>query len=539
MKKWGVLIALIGFLAGPALAQHQLTQYTTLFSGAGTGDGTVRLDVQSFSSVLLKVRIDSTGTVNFKGSADGLDSTNLATCALVSDTAGTQVASTTASGDYFCSTANLKEVYINVSANGSGVTVNAIGSTASAKRGGGGGGSGTVTSVDASCGVATASGSAITSTGTIRGKHGVNAQTGTTYTILSSDCGKLITFSNDDPVSVTLPEAGTTGFEDGFFFQALNLGAGTVTITPATSTIQAAGDLDLTTGKSTTIASDGTNYVHAPGLGLTAEAQSLADVITINRTFGGAVSAATGPRFGSDGTGRYLIPFDDPTTGLALECETPAGVGHCDKGHTVQSTFKSFIADAGGARLTNYEPNAATPALQWALGTKKQLKYVFFPAGNLVGDGTNCPLAASAVTINSGPKTLTMICGSGGNGDMDVNAVMPRNWDGSDIYFEPSYTQTAANTSAMNSDIKAQCRGAGETPSSTWGSPVAIDDAAVTGSSAEDKTLSAAVTPAGTCDGGDHLYARYTLDVTGTTTPEATLNFYGIGLYYFVKSESN
>lgn len=538
MRKWGVVIALIGLLAGPAWAQHQLTQYTELFSGTGTGDGTGRLDVQSFSSVLLKVRIDSTGTVNFKGSADGLDSTNLATCALVSDTAGTQVASTTSSGDYFCSTANLKEVFINVSANGSGVIVNAIGSTASAKRGGGGG-SGSVTSVDASGGVETASGSAITGTGTIRGKLCVRAVTGTTDTITANDRGCIVTYTNADPIAVSIAEAGTTGFESGFYFQPVNLGVGTVTITPSTSTIQAAVDLDLTTGKSTTIASDGTNYVHAPGLGLTAEAQGLGDVITINRTFGGAVSAATGPQFGSNATGRYLVPFDDPTTGLALECVTPGGVGHCDKGHTVQDTFKSFIADAAGARMTNYEPNAATSILQWALGTKKQLKYVFFPAGNLVGDGTNCPLAASAVTINSGPKTLTMICGSGGNGDMDFNTIMPRNWDGGDTYFEPSYTQTAANTSAMNSDIKSQCRGAGETPSSTWGSSVSIDDAAVTGSSAEDKTLSAAVTPAGTCTGGDHFYGRYTLDVTGTTTPEATLNFFGIGMYYFVNSESN
>lgn len=158
--------------------------------------------------------------------------------------------------------------------------------------------------------------------------------------------------------------------------------------------------------------------------------------------------------------------------------------------------------------------------------------YFFVSAGAFNGDGTNCPASSSAVTINSGPKVQTMICGSGANGDMDFDVVMPMDWDGGTLIFEASYTQTAANTSAMNSDIKAQCRGAGETPSSTWGTAIAIDDAAVTGSSAEDKTASAAVTPAGTCAAGDHLFVRYTLDVTGTTTPEATLNFYGVGVYY-------
>ncbi len=67
--------------------------------------------------------------------------------------------------------------------------------------------------------------------------------------------------------------------------------------------------------------------------------------------------------------------------------------------------------------------------------------------------------------------------------------------------------------------------GAAETPSSTWGTEIAIDDAAVTGSNANDHTTSAAVTPAGTCAGGDTLYWRYEMDATGTTTAVATLHY--------------
>jgi len=125
--------------------------------------------------------------------------------------------------------------------------------------GGGGGGSGTVTSVDATGGVQTASGSPITSTGTVRGATVANAQTGTSYTVLTGDRGKTITFSNGSAIAVTLPQAGS-GFEDGWYTWAKNLGAGTVTITPTTSTISGAATITLETGDVAYIRSDGTNY---------------------------------------------------------------------------------------------------------------------------------------------------------------------------------------------------------------------------------------------------------------------------------------
>lgn len=281
----------------------------------------------------------------------------------------------------------------------------------------------------------------------------------------------------------------------------------------------------------------GTTAVASRGSG--GGAQGLDDVILIDRIYGAAVSPGTAPKFGSTASGRFWVLFDDPTNGLKFTCEVSGVLDNCDKGHDVKATYKSYIADASGNRLFDFDPNAATPKLQYALGTKKIRKYLFIPAGYLVGDGTKCPLSASPVTINSGPKTLTMVCGSSANGDMDFDLVMDTAWDGGTLEFEPLYTQTAANTSAMHSDIKAQCRGVGETPSSTWGTSVPIDDAAVTGSSASDRTMSAAVTPAGTCAAGDQLFVRYTLDVTGTTTPEATLHFYGIGIFYLTTTMSS
>jgi hypothetical protein len=89
----------------------------------------------------------------------------------------------------------------------------------------------------------------------------VSHQTGTTYTFQPADCDgagvKAITFSNSAGVAVTLPQAGANNhFLGGCTIQATNLGAGTVTITPATSTINGVSSLSLTTGQSARIVND-------------------------------------------------------------------------------------------------------------------------------------------------------------------------------------------------------------------------------------------------------------------------------------------
>jgi hypothetical protein len=87
----------------------------------------------------------------------------------------------------------------------------------------------------------------------------VNAQVGTTYTVLSSDRGKLVTLANASAVAVTLPQAGAT-FPVGWWAEFENRGAGTVTIAPTTSTINGGSSVTLTTNQSIKIISDGTNY---------------------------------------------------------------------------------------------------------------------------------------------------------------------------------------------------------------------------------------------------------------------------------------
>lgn len=67
-------------------------------------------------------------------------------------------------------------------------------------------------------------------TGSYQFLQGVNAQIGTTYTLVASDYAKLITFNNASPITLTLPQQSTLTTTDGFWCKVRNLGVGTVNI---------------------------------------------------------------------------------------------------------------------------------------------------------------------------------------------------------------------------------------------------------------------------------------------------------------------
>ncbi len=91
-------------------------------------------------------------------------------------------------------------------------------------------------------------------------EHLINSQTGTTYTYLTGDRAKRVIHSNIASIAATLPQANSTTFAEGFYFTAINEGAGLLTITPTTSTIGGEATLTLTRGQSAEITSDGTDY---------------------------------------------------------------------------------------------------------------------------------------------------------------------------------------------------------------------------------------------------------------------------------------
>lgn len=120
---------------------------------------------------------------------------------------------------------------------------------------------GTVASIATSCGT---TGGPITTTGTISAQVLTRAGTGTTDTILAADCGNRVTESNAAAIAVTLPQA-TGSFTTGYFTEIVNLGAGLVTVTPTTSTIDGVASITLAQFQSIVVVSDGTNYSASRG----------------------------------------------------------------------------------------------------------------------------------------------------------------------------------------------------------------------------------------------------------------------------------
>ena len=76
-----------------------------------------------------------------------------------------------------------------------------------------------------------------------------NPQTGTTYTAVLLDAGKTVTLSNASAVTLTIPAQATVAWAASTQLNFLNIGAGTVTITPAADVTINGTPLTLETSK--------------------------------------------------------------------------------------------------------------------------------------------------------------------------------------------------------------------------------------------------------------------------------------------------
>jgi hypothetical protein len=209
----------------------------------------------------------------------------------------------------------------------------------------GGGGSGSVTSVDGSGsnGVQTVQGgaiAAITGVGSVQGSQVVNAQSGTTYTIVTGDRGKVIVQTNSSTIADTLPQATTgtaSAFGPGWYTDIYNSGATSVTVTPTTSTINANSSLQINGGQWAHIVSDGTNYDAWTTDGAPSQVNVTAVTATANVTTDQTLQEISLPAgylntlkqpYWFHGSGIYTIPIaQTPTITLKIKLCTATGQG--------------------------------------------------------------------------------------------------------------------------------------------------------------------------------------------------------------------
>jgi hypothetical protein len=70
----------------------------------------------------------------------------------------------------------------------------------------------------------------------------INAQTGTTYTLVAADAGKLVTLSNASPITLTLPQDSDATIAIGSYVDLATIGAGQVTTVAGTgATLRTSG----------------------------------------------------------------------------------------------------------------------------------------------------------------------------------------------------------------------------------------------------------------------------------------------------------
>lgn len=117
----------------------------------------------------------------------------------------------------------------------------------------------------------------------------------TTDTLVAGDAGTVVTENNASSVAVGIAQAGTTGFASQQYWTVKNKGAGLVTITPTTSTIDGAATLTVKQNQSVDLYSDGTNYFTLPGRPLNVAASDLSGLGTgVATALGSALSSAGG-----------------------------------------------------------------------------------------------------------------------------------------------------------------------------------------------------------------------------------------------------
>jgi hypothetical protein len=240
-----------------------------------------------------------------------------------------------------------------------------------------------------------------------------NVQSGTTYTVLNSDQGKLVTLSNASAVAVTLPQAGAgSAFLSGWFAYFENIGAGTVTITPATSTIDGASSLALSQNQGVILVSDGTNYRTMRGIGGSGSSSTTTSNIFVasianpdvglSRTAAGTLAVGNGTAGNSSGTEQatqFVQTPDAGTTSASRLDSLGVGVGDGAVVRFSSTAVSNGTADTG---LSRWNPGTL------AAGNGTQGDF----SGRLytnIGNANVTPVTVTGTTTQTALQALTVL----------------------------------------------------------------------------------------------------------------------------------
>jgi hypothetical protein len=210
--------------------------------------------------------------------------------------------------------------------------------------------------------------------------------------------------SNASAVGLTLPRAGASSwFTAGWVVDVQNRGAGSVTITPTTSTIDGAASLVLSQNAGVRIVSDGANYFTQRGIGSGVSGSLAGDVTgTLGANTVAKINGAFLPADGfpvlSNASGQIVSANADPYTSEHTGSTVSVGFawGYCLTTTSVVATDFAVAASTGTKELFTAPAGWIPTRIRWVLGS------------NLTTDGTGAITdVAVSVGTNAAPNAYT------------------------------------------------------------------------------------------------------------------------------------
>ncbi len=264
---------------------------------------------------------------------------------------------------------------------------------------------------------------------------GVNAQTTTSYTVLQSDYGQLVTFNNTGAISATLPQPISSAFYPFNVFLK-NIGTGAVNLLPVGSTVNSGSTLQLTTGQSVWLVSDNANWQawNASGSGgpivsVTASDGSLNIAPTVGSVLASINTSHVNTWLNSQIFSNNTLGLGGPTAGVTSL-------------QTANNTTTSNTVTIPGFASDSLVTNAASATL-----TNKTLTSPAISNGTLSGVSA----FTGQIWPNFGTPTIASgACGAGSNGTLATSStnqagkinIGGSNTNGCSVGFSATLTQT-------------------------------------------------------------------------------------------------
>jgi hypothetical protein len=172
----------------------------------------------------------------------------------------------------------------------------------------------------------------------------INAQTGTTYTPVLTDAGKLITLSNAGAITLTVPPSSSVGYANGTSIDILQKGAGQVTVVGGSGvTVNASPSLKLRTQNSAaTLIEIATDTWQLVG-----DLEATSPAFSVYSNASQSVSASTWTKI------LFQVEEFDTNSNFASSTFTPTVAGY----YQINSVI--YHSGSGGSILAVYKNGAA------------------------------------------------------------------------------------------------------------------------------------------------------------------------------------